>query len=87
MDHVLCIPIPNGYFGKRHGVHSTRHASAERIIFRISRSNRLILKQGAELIDMCEAEFIREIALAAAKVLIKRAEEHDAHEDASCGSG
>jgi hypothetical protein len=73
----LYIPIPVGFFGYKYGVHSTRHASAERIIIRITKADRQLLKRGAELLDMREAQFIREIAITAAKALIQRAEEHD----------
>jgi len=87
MSETLYIPIPSGFFGNKYGVHSTRHPSAERVIFRITHENRLILKRGAKLLDMTEAAFIREIALTAAKAIIKQTEEHNANAHPSDGTG
>ena len=87
MSETLFIPIPTGFFGNRYGVHSTRHPSAERIIFRITHADRLTIKRGAKLLDMTEAAFIRETTLIVAKALIKQAEEHNAHAHPSDGTG
>ena len=86
MNDTLYIPITTGFFGYRLGVHSTRHPSAERIIMRITRADREVLKRGAKILDMKEAQFLREIGLTAAKALIKRAEEH-AHAKPGDGVG
>ena len=83
MSETLFIPIPSGFFGNRYGVHSTRHVSAERVIFRITKIDRTTIKQGAKLLDMTEAAFIRETALTVAKALIKQTEEHNAHANSS----
>ena len=81
----LYVPLPAGNSGKRHGVYSMRGHDGQRVIIRILRSDRDIIKQAAELLNMSEAQFVRESSLNTAKVIRKHMEEHNA--DASDRSG
>lgn len=82
----LYVPLPTGNFGRNYGVHSTRHASAERVTLRITADHRELIQRAAKVLDMSEAQFIRETATNAAKALFQQIEEHNGHDDGS-GSG
>lgn len=82
---VLQVPIPTGNFERNYGVFSVRHSTAERIIFRITAANRDLIQQAAKVLEMTEAQFVRECATNMAKVILKHQEDHNA--DAGNRSG
>lgn len=81
----LMVPLPEGNHGKRFGVYSTRGSKGERVIFRILQHNRDIIKAAAELLNMSEAQFVRETALNTAKVIMRHVEEHNVDESDRSG--
>lgn len=74
----LLVPLPGGFSGKRYGVYSMRHETAERVIFRIIKRDRDLIREVAELLNMSEAQFVRETAINMSKVIKKHMEEHNA---------
>lgn len=74
----LLVPLPGGFSGKRYGVYSMRHETAERVIFRIIKRDRDLIREIAELLNMSEAQFVRETAINMSKVIKKHMEEHNA---------
>lgn len=82
---ALYVPIPNGNFLRRYGVYSTRHPDAGRVTVRMGVEQHAVIKQAAGILNMSEAEFIREGVASLARALIKHMEEHNA--DASTGDG
>lgn len=82
---VLAVPLPTGHFKRNHGVRSLKHSTAERIIFRIGHNDREMIKQVAKVLEMTEAQFVREAAKNMAKVIVKLMEKHNA--DAGDRSG
>lgn len=81
----LTVPLPDGNSGRSYGVKSVRYKTAERVIFRIRYQDRETIKRAAGLLDMSEAQFVREVAINTAKVILLHQERHNA--DASDGSG
>lgn len=71
---ILRVPLPAGNFGREYGVNSVRHESAERITFRIRQSHRELIVQAARILEMTEAQFVRDAAVNMAKVILKHAE-------------
>jgi uncharacterized protein (DUF1778 family) len=76
---MLTVPLPGGNSGRNHGVKSLRYSTADRVIFRIRHSDRETIKRAAELLNMSEAQFVRETAVNMSKTILKHAEEHNAH--------
>lgn len=74
----ILVPLPGGFSGKRYGVYSMRHETAERVIFRIIKRDRDLIREIAELLNMSEAQFVRETAINMSKVIKKHMEEHNA---------
>ena len=79
------MPLPTGNFERNYGVHSVRHSTAERVIFRVTHANRELIKEIAKELGMTEAQFCREAATNMAKSIRKHMEDHNA--DASDRSG
>jgi hypothetical protein len=86
---MLYVPIPSGKFQRRYGVFSTRHPEAHRITVRLGIEQRDAFIRAARILDMTEAEFVREGITALAKAIIKHVDEHkEKHNvDPSDGSG
>jgi uncharacterized protein (DUF1778 family) len=75
----LTVPLPDGTGNKHYGVKSLRYDTAQRVIFRIRESDRGTIKQAAELLNMSEAQFVRETAVNTARVIIRHMENHNAN--------
>jgi uncharacterized protein (DUF1778 family) len=75
---MLTVPLPSGNSGRNHGVKSLRYSTADRVIFRIRQADRVTIKRAAELLNMSEAQFVRETAINMSKVILKHAETHNA---------
>lgn len=78
---TLVVPIPSGNFERNYGVFSVRHSTAQRVIFRITSANRDLIRKAAKMLEMTEAQFVRETCTNMAKALLQHAEKHN--EDAS----
>lgn len=78
---ILQVPLPTGNFERNYGIYSTKHKTAQRIVFRITQSNKDIVLKAAKMLQMTEAQFSREATTNMAKVILKHAEEHNAHPD------
>jgi hypothetical protein len=79
------VPIPHGKFQRRYGVFSTRHPEASRITVRLGVEQYNLFKRAARILEMSEAEFVREGVTSLARAIVKHVEDHNAN--ASTGDG
>lgn len=85
---TLVVAIPSeGTFLKNYGVHSVRHPSAERIIFRVQKVQRDIIQRAAKVLEMSEANFVRSSAVNMAKAILAEKEKNNECDDPGDRSG
>jgi len=78
---ILQVPLPTGNFERNYGIYSTKHHTAQRLVFRVTKSNKDMILKAARMLQMTEAQFAREATTNMAKVILKHAEDHNAHPD------
>lgn len=82
---ILHVPVPTGHFERNHGVYSCTHSTAQRIVIKLTAHQRELIKKAAHMLEMTEAQYVRETSVNTAKVVIKHAEEFNAHHDDRSG--
>lgn len=81
---ILHVPVPTGHFERNHGVYSCKHETGQRVVIRTNAMQRELIKKAAAMLEMTEAQYMREVSVNTAKVVIKHAEEFNArHNDRS----
>lgn len=75
---VLHVPVPTGHFERNSGVFSTKHHTAQRVVIRMNAPQRQLIQKVARILEMTEAQYMREVSINTAKVVLKHAEEHNA---------
>lgn len=80
IPNALYVPLPTGNGGRHYGVKSVRHYTAERVTLRVTASDRELIQRAAQVLEMTEAQYMRETATNVAKALFKQIEDH-AHDD------
>lgn len=87
VPNALYVPLPTGNGGRHYGVKSVRHHTAERVTLRVTADDRTLIQRAARVLEMTEAQYMRETATNVAKALFKQIEEHADDNDGGIRSG
>jgi uncharacterized protein (DUF1778 family) len=72
---ILHVPVPTGHFERNYGVFSTKHPTGQRVVIRLNLQQRQLIQRAAKMLEMTEAQYMREVSINTAKVVLKHAEE------------